>query len=45
VKTNYSRRDAITVGALALIGTTLTGRTTAQTQTPDGAKAPANDPK
>jgi hypothetical protein len=43
MKTNYSRRDAITVGALALIGTTLTGRTKAQT--PDGPKAPAGDPK
>ncbi len=47
MKTNYSRRDAITVGALALIGTTLTGRTKAQTskQKPGGAKTPAADPK
>jgi hypothetical protein len=43
MKTNYSRRDAITVGALALIGTTLTGR--ARAQTPDGAKTPAADAK
>jgi hypothetical protein len=45
MKKNYSRRDAITVGALALIGTTLTGRMKAQTQPPDGAKTPAGDPK
>ena len=45
MKTNYSRRDAITVGALALIGTTLTGRTKAQAQTPDGPKTPAADRK
>jgi hypothetical protein len=43
MKKNYSRRDAITVGALALIGTTLTGRTKAQT--PDRPKTPAADPK
>lgn len=46
MKTNYSRRDAIAVGALALIGTTLTGRTTAKgetsTQTP--AAAPKSEP-
>ena len=45
MKTNYSRRDAITVGALALIGTTLTSRTRTQAQTVDGAKASAADPK
>jgi len=43
MKTTYSRRDAIAVGALALIGTTLTGRMKAQTS--DGAKTPAADPK
>ena len=47
MKKNYSRRDAITVGALALVGTTLTGRARAraQAQTPDGPKSPAADPK
>ncbi len=34
MKTNYSRREAITLTALALIGTTLTGRTKTQAQTP-----------
>jgi hypothetical protein len=43
MKTKYSRRDAIAVGALALIGTTLTGRTKAKT--PDSMKTPAADPK
>jgi hypothetical protein len=43
MKTTYSRRDAIAVGALALIGTTLTGR--ARAETPDGPKTPAADPK
>jgi hypothetical protein len=43
MKTNYSRRDAITVGALAFVGTTLTRRTEAQS--PDGAKTPAGNPK
>jgi hypothetical protein len=47
VKTDYTRRDAISIGTLALIGTTLTAAT-AQTapagQKPDGAKGPA-DPK
>ena len=42
MKTKYSRRDAIAVGALALIGTTLTGRTMAKT--PDSVKTPAADP-
>ena len=42
MKTNYSRRDAITVGAVALIGTTLTGR--ANAETPDGAATPVADP-
>jgi hypothetical protein len=45
MKTNYSRRDAITVGALALIGTTFTGRMKAQAQTPEGAKTAAAAPK
>ena len=45
MKTSYSRREAITVGALAVIGTTLIDRTKAQAQTPDGAKTPAADPK
>ena len=42
MKPNFSRRDAIAAGALALIGT-LTGRAKAQTstKTPDGAKTPA----
>ena len=39
MKTNYSRRDAITVGALAVIGSRLIDHTTAQAQTP------AADPK
>ena len=43
MKTNYSRRDAITAGALALVGTTLTGR--AKAQTPDGATTPAAHPR
>ena len=42
MKKSYSRREAITVGAFALIGTTLTGRVKAQT--PVGAKAPAANP-
>jgi hypothetical protein len=47
MKPNYSRRDAITAGALALLGTTLTGRAKAEasTQTPDGAKTPAGNRK
>lgn len=43
MKTNYSRRDALTVATLGLIGGCAT--TQAQTQTPDGAKTPAGDPK
>ena len=43
MKTTYSRRDAIAVGALALIGTTLTGRTTAKAETP--AQTPATASK
>jgi hypothetical protein len=43
MKTRYSRRYVIAGGAVALIGTTLTGR--AKAQTPDGAKAPAGNPK
>ena len=49
MNTDYTRRDAIAVGALALIGTTLTGRAMAQTppptQKPDGAEPAASDPK
>jgi hypothetical protein len=45
MKTTYSRRDAIAVGALALIGTTLTGRTKALAQTPAGPKTSAATPK
>jgi hypothetical protein len=41
MKTTYSRRDAITVGALALIGTTLTGRSTAKAETPTQTPAAA----
>jgi hypothetical protein len=43
VKTKLSRRSVIAGGALALIGTTLTGRTKAKT--PDSVKIPAADPK
>jgi len=43
MKTNYSRRDAITAGALALIGTTVTGGANASTPTPDAVKIPAVD--
>jgi hypothetical protein len=46
MKKNYSRRDAITVGALALVGTAVTGHATAKaetsTQTP--AAAPKSEP-
>jgi hypothetical protein len=42
MKTKYSRRDAITVGTLALVGTTVTGR--AHAQTPNGT-TPAADPR
>jgi hypothetical protein len=47
MKPKYSRRDAITVGGLALIGTALTGRAKAQasTQTRDGAKTSAGNSK
>jgi hypothetical protein len=47
MKTKLSRRSVIAGGVLALIGTTLTGRTKAQTstQTPGGAKTPAAVPK
>jgi hypothetical protein len=37
MKKNYSRRDAIAAGALALAGATLPGRAKAQAQTVDGA--------
>lgn len=49
MNTDYTRRDAIAVGALALIGTTWTGRAMAQTppptKKPDGEKPSASDPK
>ena len=47
MKPKYSRRDALTVGGLALIGTALTGRAKAQTatQAPDGAKTGVGNPK
>jgi hypothetical protein len=46
MKTNYSRRDVLTVAALALASATLTDGT-AQAKTPaaGGAKAAAGDPK
>src|SRR5664279_136744 len=44
MKTTYSRRDAITVGALALIGTTLAGRAKAETSTQTPAVAPKSEP-
>jgi hypothetical protein len=42
MKPNYSRRDAITVGALTLIGTALSGGAKGEPspQTPDGSKTP-----
>jgi hypothetical protein len=45
MNTKYTRRDAIAVGALALVGTTLTKFTTQAAQTPRGVKPPAGDPK
>jgi hypothetical protein len=46
MNTQLSRRSVIAVAAFAAIDTTLIGRTTAQAQAPDGAKAPATgDPK
>jgi hypothetical protein len=47
MKSKYSRRSVITGGALALIGTTLTSRTKAETstETPHAAKTPSADPK
>jgi hypothetical protein len=42
MNTNYSRREAITVAALGLIGGCATAQ--AQAQAPDGAKTPAGDP-
>jgi hypothetical protein len=47
MKTRYSRRSVIAGAAIALIDTAITGVTTtqAQTQTPDGAKTPAGNPK
>jgi hypothetical protein len=47
MNTKYSRRTLITGGALALIGTSMTGRTKAQTkaQTADSANARAGNPK
>jgi len=44
MKKHYSRRDAITVGALALVGTTLTGRAKAETSTQTPAAAPKSEP-
>ena len=43
MKTTYSRRDAIAVGALALIGTALPGSTKAQTPTQTPAAAPKTE--
>jgi len=45
METNFSRRAAISVGALALVDATLIRTAQAQTQTPDGAKTPAGNPK
>jgi hypothetical protein len=45
MKTKYSRRSVIAGAAFALIDTTLTRGTTAQAQTPDGAKTPAGSAK
>jgi hypothetical protein len=44
MKTNYSRRDAIAVGTLALIGTALTGRAKAETSPQTPAAAPKSEP-
>ena len=44
MKKNYSRRDAIAVGTLALIGTAVT-RTKAETSPQTPATAPKSDPK
>ena len=44
MKTTYSRRDAITVGTLALIGTALTGRAKAETSPQTSAGAPKSEP-
>ena len=44
IKTNFSRRDAIAVAALGLVGCSKT-TTQAQEQTPNGGKTPASDPK
>ena len=45
MKTNFSRRAAISIGALALVDATFIRTAQAQTQTPDGAKTPAGNPK
>lgn len=45
METNFSRRAAISVGALALVDATLIRTAQAQTQTPDGAKTAAGNPK
>ena len=47
MKTNFSRRDVLTVAALALVDTTMTSGTTAQAQTPapGSAKTPASNTK
>ena len=44
MKKNYSRRDAITVGALALVGTTLPGHAKAETSPQTPAAAPKSEP-
>jgi len=44
MKTDYSRRDVLTVSALALMGAAMTSAT-AQTPTPTGAKTPASNSK
>jgi hypothetical protein len=43
MKTNFTRRDAITLAALGLVGYSTTSQ--GQAQPPDGEKAPAGDPK
>jgi hypothetical protein len=45
METKFSRRAAISVGALALVDATLIRTAQAQTQTSDGAKAPAANSK
>ena len=45
METKYSRRSVIAGSALALVATTLTGRTKAKTPTSESVKAPSADPK